>query len=200
MAEFDLKRVTPLEWAGGGAGALAFIASFFPWYSIDFEGFGGGSLSAWNTGFLAWFSVLLLMVAGGLVLAPKFGMKAVDRLPLIWLILAGVATVFILIRWLTLPGWRHRVRRRLRPDPGPDHGDRVNGRRGPDVPRGPADGPGRRQPGGSLTLPHNALKDPFETLNVPKGSFSALGLGRLRLGLRRWLVGRCLLLLLRLGG
>ena len=103
MAEIDLKRVTPLEWAGGGAGALAFIASFFPWYSIDFEGFGGGSLSAWNTGFLAWFSVLLLMVAGGLVLAPHFGMKAVDRLPLIWLILAGVATVFILIRWLTLP-------------------------------------------------------------------------------------------------
>jgi hypothetical protein len=102
MAELDLKRVTPLEWAGGGAGALAFIVSFFPWYSIDFEGFGGGSVSAWNTGFLAWFSVLLLMAAGALVLAPHFGVT-VARLPLIWLSLAGAAAVFILIRWLTLP-------------------------------------------------------------------------------------------------
>ncbi|HEX6358293.1 hypothetical protein [Actinophytocola sp.] len=102
MAEFDVKRVTPLEWAGGGAGVLAFIVSFFPWYSIDFEGFGGGSLSAWNTGFLAWFSVLLLMGAGVLVLMPHFGVE-VARLPLIWLSIAGAATVFILIRWLTLP-------------------------------------------------------------------------------------------------
>jgi hypothetical protein len=70
--------------------------------SIDFGGFGGGSLSAWNSGFLAWFAVLLLMVAGGLVLAPHLGLK-VDRLPLIWLSLSGAATVFILIRWLTLP-------------------------------------------------------------------------------------------------
>ncbi|TDV39791.1 DUF5336 domain-containing protein [Actinophytocola oryzae] len=101
MAEFDLKRVTPLEWAGVGAGALAFIVSFFPWYSVSYAGFGE-SLSAWNTGFLAWFSVLLLMAAGGLVLAPHFGTK-VDRLPLIWLVLAAVATVFILLRWLTLP-------------------------------------------------------------------------------------------------
>jgi hypothetical protein len=102
MAEFDVKRVTPLEWAGIGAGLLAFIASLLPWYSIDFGGVGGGSLSAWNTGFLAWFPVLLLMAAGGLVLAPHLGLK-IERLPLIWLSLAGAATVFILIRWLTLP-------------------------------------------------------------------------------------------------
>jgi hypothetical protein len=102
MAEFDVKRVNPLEWAGIGAGLLAFLVSFFPWYSIDFEGLGGGSLSAWNTGFLAWFSVLLLMVAGGLVLAPHLGMQ-VARLPLIWLGVAAAAVVFILIRWLTLP-------------------------------------------------------------------------------------------------
>src|SRR5215213_4386614 len=102
MAEFDVKRVTPLEWAGIGAGVLAFLVSFFPWYSIDFEGFGGGSLSAWNSGFLARFSVLLLMVAAGLILAPHFGVK-VDRLSLIWLSLAAAAAVFIVIRWLTLP-------------------------------------------------------------------------------------------------
>ena len=102
MAEFDLKRVTTLEWAGSGAGALAFIVSFFPWYSFDFEGIGGESYSAWNTGFLAWFPVLLLMGAGVVVLLPHFGTQ-VARLPLIWLSLAGAATLFILLRWLTLP-------------------------------------------------------------------------------------------------
>jgi hypothetical protein len=102
MAEFDLKRVTPLEWAGSGAGALAFIVSFFPWYSFDFEGFVGGTASAWNSGFLAWFAVLLLVGAGVVVLLPHFGVQ-VARLPLIWLSLAGAATLFILLRWLTLP-------------------------------------------------------------------------------------------------
>jgi hypothetical protein len=102
MAELDLKRVTPLEWAGIGGGALAFIVSFFPWYSVDLGGFGGGSLSAWSTGALALFSVLLLMAAGGLVLAPHLGLK-IDRLPLIWLGLSGLATVFILLQWLILP-------------------------------------------------------------------------------------------------
>jgi hypothetical protein len=102
MAEFDVKRVTPLEWAGIGAGALAFIVSFFPWYSVDFEGFGGGSLNAWSTGFFGLFSVLLLMAAGGLVIAPHFGVE-VARRALIWLSLSGVAVLFILLQWLILP-------------------------------------------------------------------------------------------------
>lgn len=102
MAGFDVKRVTPLEWAGVGAGVLAFFASLFPWYSIDFQGFGGGSLSAWNSGFIAWFPMILLIVAAGLVIAPHFG-RRVERLPLIWLSLAGVATVLVLLRWITLP-------------------------------------------------------------------------------------------------
>lgn len=101
MADFDLKRVTPLEWAGIGGGALAFIVSFFPWYSVDYAGFGG-SLNAWSTGALALLSVLLMLAAGGLVLAPHLGVK-IDRLPLIWLALSGGATVFILIQWLILP-------------------------------------------------------------------------------------------------
>ncbi len=101
MAEFDVKSVTPLEWAGIGAGALAFLVSFFPWYSWDFGG-ESDSLSAWNTGIGAWLPVLLLMVVGGLVLGTHFGLK-VDRLPLIWLSVAAGAAVIILLRWLTLP-------------------------------------------------------------------------------------------------
>ncbi len=102
MAEFDVKRVTPLEWAGIGAGALAFIVSFFPWYSVDFGGFGGGSLNAWSTGFFGLLSVLLLMAAGGLVIAPHFGV-AVARRALLWLSLSGAAVLFIVLQWLILP-------------------------------------------------------------------------------------------------
>lgn len=102
MAEFDVKRVTPLEWAGIGAGALAFIVSFFPWYSVDFEGFGGGSLNAWSTGFFGLFSVLLLMAGAGLVVAPHFGVQ-VARRPLMWLSVSGAAVLFILLQWLILP-------------------------------------------------------------------------------------------------
>lgn len=101
MAEFDVKRVSTLEWAGIGAGLAAFVFSLLPWYSVSYAGIGG-SLSAWNSGFIAWFPMLLVLVAGGLLLATHFGVK-VDRLPLIWLSLAAVAVVLVLLRWLTLP-------------------------------------------------------------------------------------------------
>ena len=107
MATFDVKRVTPLEWAGIGAGALAFIVSFFPWYSISFGvgalGLGiDTSVSAWNAGFLAWFACLLLVAAGVVVILPHFGTQ-VPNLAMIWLGLSGVALVFIILRWLTFP-------------------------------------------------------------------------------------------------
>jgi hypothetical protein len=107
MANFDVKRVTPLEWAGIGAGVLAFIFSFFTWVSASAEGledFGfSGSLAsgnAWDAGFLAWFSVLLLVAAAVVVALPHFGTQVPNR-AMIWLILAGLAVVFIVLRWVT---------------------------------------------------------------------------------------------------
>lgn len=102
MAEFDVKQVTNLEWAGIGAGVLAFVVSFFPWYSVDVAGFGGGSLSAWNSGFLAWFPVLLLIIAGGVLVTSHMGVQ-VQRVPMIWLATTALSVVLILLRWLTLP-------------------------------------------------------------------------------------------------
>ncbi|WP_459718401.1 hypothetical protein [Actinophytocola sp. KF-1] len=108
MAEFDVKRVSTLEWAGIGAGLAAFIFSFFPWASVDL-GDGGmlgamgidTSVSAWGAAFLGWFPILLLMAAAVVVLLPHFGVE-VPRRSLNWLILAGVATLLILLRLLTL--------------------------------------------------------------------------------------------------
>jgi hypothetical protein len=117
MAEFDVKRVTTLEWAGIGAGVLAFIVSFFPWITVDF---GGGlaelagvdtsvSGSAWDAGFLAWFSCLMLIGVAVVVVLPHFGTEVPQR-SMIWMAVSAVAFLFILLRWLTYdsvvdPGW-----------------------------------------------------------------------------------------------
>ncbi|MGQ0841651.1 hypothetical protein [Actinokineospora sp.] len=107
MASFDAKRVSPIEWAGIGAGALAFLVSFFPWYSVSFSGpslgfDAGGSLSAWSIGIGGWLPILLLIAAAVVIVLPHLG-TAVPNKTMIWLGLAGAAVVIILIRWLTLP-------------------------------------------------------------------------------------------------
>jgi hypothetical protein len=99
MASFDPKSITPIEWLGIGGGVAAFIFSFLPWVDIA----SIVTASAWNSGLLAWGSALLLLVAAGLLLAPHFGAGTqVKNVPLIWLILAGVALLFVLLRWVTL--------------------------------------------------------------------------------------------------
>jgi hypothetical protein len=105
MAEFDVKRVTTFEWVGIGAGLLALIVSFFPWFSssASFEGIeSSGSSTAWGTGIGAWLPVLMLLATGVLVALPHIGV-AVSNLALIWLGLSAGAALIILVRWLTLP-------------------------------------------------------------------------------------------------
>lgn len=104
MAGFDPKRVTTLDWVVIGAGGLAFIDSFLPWYTASIEGHSLGSASAWHS--YSWLAVLLMMVAGGLVLAVNMGqsINLPAPLPLITLGLTGLATLLILIRWLTFMG------------------------------------------------------------------------------------------------
>ncbi len=112
MARFDATKVTTLDWVLIGAGLLAYISSFFPWYryqaSISVFGFERSASvdeNAWNAGFGAWFSVLLLVMAGGVMLASTM----VERLrrpalrSLITLGLSALAVVTILLRWVTFP-------------------------------------------------------------------------------------------------
>jgi hypothetical protein len=105
MASFDPARVSKAEWIGLGAGLVAFIASFLPWYEVS-AGIISGSTNAWDTGFAAWFPLLLLVVAAGLMLAQQMGVNVPAVKPSWPLILLGVAVlalVIILLRWLTLP-------------------------------------------------------------------------------------------------
>jgi hypothetical protein len=105
MVNFDAKRVTPLEWAGIGAGALAFIDSFLPWYSVSYEGIlgvgGSFSANAWDFA-LSLFAVLMLIAAGVVVLLPHLDVQVPNQ-TMIWLGLSGLALVFIVLRWLTFP-------------------------------------------------------------------------------------------------
>jgi hypothetical protein len=92
-------------------GILAFVNLFLPWYSASFSGvsgFGGGSYSAnaWNggVGFEAWFPMLVLLAIGVLVALPAFEKKV--ELPggyALFGIAAAVATLLVLLRWLTYP-------------------------------------------------------------------------------------------------
>jgi hypothetical protein len=111
MAKFDPARVSRAEWIGLGAGVLAFVASFMPWFEVSFG--GAASVlddywaSAWSIGFAAWFPILLLMAGAGVLLAEHLGAnvpKPRPGWPLILLGVAVVAVVIILLRWLTLPG------------------------------------------------------------------------------------------------
>ncbi|MFC5290874.1 hypothetical protein ACFPM7_27820 [Actinokineospora guangxiensis] len=101
MASFDPKRVTPIEWAGIGAGVAAFLFSFFPWLSA---GFAFLSFSAWSSGFLAWGAVLMLVGAGAAVFLPHVGVEVKNR-TMLWLGLAGAATLLVLLRLITSEGF-----------------------------------------------------------------------------------------------
>jgi len=96
-------------------GILAFVDLFLPWYTVSVkavagdDGFNyGGSASgnAWNgaVGFEAWFALLILLAIGVLVALPAFEKQV--NLPggyALFGIAAAVATLLILLRWLTFP-------------------------------------------------------------------------------------------------
>jgi hypothetical protein len=108
MVGSDSTKVTTLDWVVVSAGVLAYISSFLPWYSsrvsvslFRIERSAHVNVNAWNAGFGAWFSVLLLVVAGGVVLASAMGVRLPVARPLITLGLAVLAFVTILLRWAT---------------------------------------------------------------------------------------------------
>lgn len=106
MASFDPARVSRAEWIGLGAGLVAFIASYLPWFSLS-AGLFSFSANAWDLGFFAWFPVLLMVAAAGVILAQQLGTNLPTVRPGWPLLLLGVAAlslILILIRWLTLSG------------------------------------------------------------------------------------------------
>jgi hypothetical protein len=102
------QGISWLGWVGVGAGIVALVVSFLPWYRLtvdlvpqaEAQGLAT-QVTVWAGNFLAWFPVVLLVAVTVLLLWQRFG-KPVPMVPSLWLTLALLAVVMILMRWITL--------------------------------------------------------------------------------------------------
>ena len=103
----DLSKVSKGGQIFAGAGIVFLIASFLPWYSLEYGGFSGvgavsNSVNAWgDIGFL-WGSLWALLLLGGAVvlILPAFGVKAPNVPAVAFLVVAALATIFTLLKLL----------------------------------------------------------------------------------------------------
>ena len=93
-----------------GAGLLAFILSFFPFYTVSVDGslgLGGvtGSGSAWH-GFFGWFAVLVAIAVSALLALTLFGVTVLDAsmTRLAVLVGYGVSLLCMLLAFFVTPG------------------------------------------------------------------------------------------------
>jgi hypothetical protein len=70
FAGFNLSSVNPMDWGILAAGFLAFIFSFFAFYTADF-GFASASENAYH-GFFGWFAVWVALLSAALVAVELF--------------------------------------------------------------------------------------------------------------------------------
>ena len=110
MAKFDAKKLSPLDWGVAGAGAVAFISLFLPWWGGS-AGIFSASVSGWNTSY-GWLGALLMIVAGGYIVLARSGVN-LPKLPVgagvLVLGVAGLGTLIVALRWLTLPSATYGV-------------------------------------------------------------------------------------------
>jgi hypothetical protein len=99
----DLTKLGRTERVLAIVGLLAFIDSFLPWWSISAGPFSA-SESGWGVGIGGWFPVLLLLAVGVLAALPAFGQSVAVRGGYATFGAASLlATIIVLIRWLTYP-------------------------------------------------------------------------------------------------
>jgi hypothetical protein len=104
MAKFDSKSISTRDWVVIGAGGLAFISLFLPWYGVSTSIYGV-SISGWSTSY-GWLGGLLIIAAGAYLLALRSQVD-LSKLPLgPGVIVLGASlhgTLIVALRWLTLP-------------------------------------------------------------------------------------------------
>lgn len=105
---FNAAAVNPLDWGILGAGVLAFIFSFFSYYtaSVTFQGvnYGGGSENAWH-GFFGWFAMLLALIGSAIVALELFMPQVKLPFPgrLTGLACYAVATICVILALFIFP-------------------------------------------------------------------------------------------------
>jgi hypothetical protein len=100
----DLSKLSTNQMIAGGAGILALIAGFLPWYGIDF-GFGSVSENGFGSGFWAWFGIVLAIAAAVVIVLKalevydlKAGNLAAEQIALL---LGALSVISILLRLIT---------------------------------------------------------------------------------------------------
>jgi hypothetical protein len=108
MPGFDLKQINRNDQGIVGAGIVAFIASFLPFWGVSSSGSGfhySASVNAWHSwGILG---LLFVFVAAGIVAARVLGNKNLPKLPVgvnvLVAGLAGLGTLLLILRGFTYP-------------------------------------------------------------------------------------------------
>ena len=102
---FDWKQLSTLDRVVAGGAAVAFIASFMPWYGVSVGPFSA-SVSGWSAGFTAWAGALLLTLAGVLLVLHRSGatLPSIQVGPAVLVAgIAGLGLLLVIIRWVSLP-------------------------------------------------------------------------------------------------
>ena len=98
----DLSKLTTSDKVIAGSGIVLFIASFLPWFKLDFPG-GTVTANGWDVGFF-WAGIpgLLGLAAAGAILASKLGDAKLPELPIGWgqafLIAGAVSAAIVLLK------------------------------------------------------------------------------------------------------
>jgi hypothetical protein len=107
MAGPTAAKMTAPDGVVVGAGVLAYISSFLPWYTVSFSVLstpGFMDRDAWHAGFGAYLSVLLLLAASTVVLVSTVGgLGRSTATSLITLGISVLALVTLVLRWVTFP-------------------------------------------------------------------------------------------------
>lgn len=104
MAKFDAKAVSRDDWGVIGAGGVALICLFLPWYGVSSGPFSV-SESGFSTGY-GWLGALLIIASGLYLLAlrSQVDLSKMPTGPGVAVFGASVVgTVLVILRWLTLP-------------------------------------------------------------------------------------------------
>ncbi|WP_462203622.1 hypothetical protein [Frankia sp. CcWB3] len=114
MAQIGGRSVATNDIGVVASGAVTFIVSFLPWYSVSLGFFGRSAeahKNAWGLGFNSWFPVFpvfLVVVVAGLVtarVAANVRIPDVGPVSILWILpaVSAFAVLLLLIRWIRFP-------------------------------------------------------------------------------------------------
>ncbi len=105
MARMDVSKLDPLDRIVAGAGLVALICLFLPWYGGSGGGFSA-SVSGFGAGFTGWFGGLIIVAAGVYLVMLRSGseMPKTSFGPGVAVLgLSAIGTILVILRWATLP-------------------------------------------------------------------------------------------------